>query len=102
VKKIAKGREKESSVTNAFFKESLQHAIDSFEAIRGIRGREFGAPNSDYKGVSDGNQGVQWNIRCEKLSEKAELGINLEGMKYENWPIAVALQNSVKGAGFGR
>lgn len=45
-----------------------QYAIDLFNTSLGIDGRLFGVRNGDYQGVSDGHEGVQWNIRYEKNS----------------------------------
>ena len=83
-------------MTNASPNPSLLQAIISFNAILGIDGRHFGAVNGDYEGVSDDNKGVQWNIRCEKASGIVELGVNLEGMTYSYWPIAVFIENEMK------
>ena len=32
-----------------------------FRGVFGCRGREFGSPSRGVLGISDGNEGVQWN-----------------------------------------
>ena len=41
--------------------------------------------------MSDGNEGVQWNIRVCTGTREAQLGVNREGKKYNNWPITTFL-----------
>jgi hypothetical protein len=73
----------------------LSYAISAFQAILGIEGRRFGAANHPEWGVSDGNEGVQWNIDVNLDIEAARLGVNLEGMKYNGWPIATFIENEL-------
>lgn len=51
-------------------------------------GRDFGSPSRDVLGISDGNEGVQWNTAYYPRDGAVELGVNLEGMKYDDWPVA--------------
>ena len=46
-------------------------------------------------GLSDRNPGVQWNtgVRFEPLG--SWLGVNLEGMAYDGWPIAQLIQREL-------
>jgi hypothetical protein len=62
--------------------------LQSFTSIIGIKGRPFGQLNKPQFGISDGNEGVQWNIAVWPDVGSVQLGVNLEGMKYRNWPIA--------------
>ena len=66
-------------------------AVNAFNSIRGINGKDFGKG----KGVSDGNEGVQWNISVNDEDGEAKLGVNLEGMKYKNWPISIFLKGEL-------
>lgn len=43
--------------------------------------------NKPRFGMSDGNEGIQWNLSINPDIEKIRLGVNLEGKKYSNWPI---------------
>lgn len=49
--------------------------------------RPFGQNASVWVGASDGNKGVQWNIAIHRETGETYMGVNLEGMKYKNWPI---------------
>ena len=61
--------------------------LQSFNLILGIKGRPFGQLNKPFFGMSDGNEGVQWNIVINTAPKETLIGINLEGMEYSNWPI---------------
>jgi hypothetical protein len=60
---------------------------------------EFGSNSLRIKGVDDGNRGVQWNAWIEWSNPQgmsAFLGVNLEGMKYDSWPIARLLSRELR------
>ena len=61
--------------------------LQSFNEIIGIKGRPFGQLNKPFFGMSDGNEGVQWNIVISTDQKEIRVGVNLEGMEYTNWPI---------------
>ena len=63
-----------------------------FEELLGCEGRPFGRPHC---GVSDGAEGVQWNAGYSQEDETAWLGVNLEGMKYDGWPIARLIEREM-------
>ncbi len=46
--------------------------------------------------MCDGNEGVQWNLLILIDIEKIRLGVNLEGLKYRNWPILTFIQNELE------
>ena len=73
----------------------LDLAIEAFCTELGVMGKSFGSSSTGYRGISDGKEGVQWNIWKNKDSEKIWLGVNLEGMKYDNWPIADFIGNEL-------
>lgn len=52
-----------------------------------VEPRSFGQKTSATSGYSDDNKGVQWNISINSNTGKVTLGVNLEGMKYKDWPI---------------
>lgn len=64
-----------------------------FNSILKIKGRKFGQSGKEYYGLSDDAEGVQWNIAINKENQNTRLGVNLEGMKYKNWPIAKFIEN---------
>ena len=50
--------------------------------------RMFGAANRRHQGFSDDHDGVQWNAGVDRQRRVVTVGVNLEGMKYNGWPIA--------------
>ena len=59
----------------------------AFQAFFNVAPRPFGQNAGKRFGASDNNSGVQWNIGIDRESGETYLGVNLEGMKYKNWPI---------------
>jgi hypothetical protein len=69
-----------------------QNALNSIiqitmKEVTTSNGIPFGSPTDKYQGLSDGNNGVQWNVGIEKTTCTIRFGINLEGKKYLDWPI---------------
>ncbi|MDE2763072.1 MAG: hypothetical protein OXQ94_04195 [Gemmatimonadota bacterium] len=60
-------------------------------------GRDFGHPSRGVLGVSDGSEGVQWNAGYDIRRDAASLGVNLEGMKYDDWPVARFIERELSG-----
>ncbi|WP_062613000.1 hypothetical protein [Caballeronia calidae] len=60
-----------------------------------IKGRPFGQLNKPEFGVSDGQEGVQRNLKINPDDDKARIGVNLEGMAYRNWPIASLIRSEL-------
>ena len=75
----------------------LIDAKEAFCSILGVKGRSFGSKSLPYQGICDGNAGVQWNLWKNREGE-FWLGVNLEGMKYDNWPIADFILNELRNA----
>ena len=61
----------------------------------GCRGREFGSPSLGLLRISDGNEGVQWNAGYHTHDGAVWLGVNLEGMKYDDWPVARLIEREL-------
>lgn len=59
----------------------------AFQKFFNATPRPFGQNAGVWVGASDGNKGVQWNIAIHRETGETYLGVNLEGMKYKNWPI---------------
>ena len=66
-----------------------------FKALFGIDGRLFGSPSLGVLGISDGNEGVQWNAWYSQREQTAWLGVNLEGLKYDDWPVARLIEREL-------
>ena len=69
--------------------------IDLFRDLFGCDGRRFGSPSLGVLGVSDGLEGVQWNAWYSHEDETAWLGVNLEGKKYDGWPVARLIEREI-------
>lgn len=82
--------------------ENYDSLFRAFTSSLNIKGQKFGPSNKPYFGMSDGNNGVQWNISIyTKLSTYADdkrfqMGVNLEGMKYDGWPISRFILSEIK------
>jgi T5orf172 domain-containing protein len=68
----------------------------AFTSILGVKGRPFGQLNKPLFGVSDDNEGVQWNLAIYRDTGEIRLGVNLEGKVYSNWPIADFILSELK------
>lgn len=54
--------------------------------------QEFGRGHARQRfGFCDGTQGVQWSTWINYQEGRTRLGVNLEGMKYIDWPIATLI-----------
>lgn len=75
---------------NTFKRIDSEHAelLQLFASLLNVKGRPFGQLNKPSFGMSDGNEGVQWNLSVSTDTEIIRLGVNLEGMKYSDWPIS--------------
>jgi hypothetical protein len=69
--------------------------LQRFTSILGVKGKPFGQLNKPTFGMSDGNNGVQWNLLVSTESNIIRIGVNLEGLKYNNWPIAKFIQSEL-------
>ena len=66
-----------------------------FRDIFQCRGRDFGSPSRGVLGISDGNESVQWNAGYYPRHGAVWLGVNLEGMKYDDWPVARLIEREI-------
>jgi hypothetical protein len=60
----------------------------AFERVFRGEGTPFGSPALHWGGLHDGNEGVQWNMGFDPDIPERWIGVNLEGLKYDGWPIA--------------
>ena len=76
---------------------NLNYVRKAYEAIFGHEGRPFGLKSKPYQqGLSEHTEGVQWNFFINAEERTTLLGINLEGMKYDDWPIAHFLEHEME------
>ena len=66
-----------------------------FRDVFGCPGREFGSLSRGVLGISDGNEGVQWNAGYYPRDGAIWLGVNLDGMKYDDWPVARLIEREI-------
>ena len=66
-----------------------------FRDVFECRGREFGSLSRGVLGISDGNEGVQWNAGYYPRDGAVWLGVNLEGMKYDDWPVTRLIEREI-------
>lgn len=66
-----------------------------FESSFGHPGHPFGSSPIGWMGVHDGTRGVQWNAWYSRPEQTAWIGVNLEGMLYDGWPVARLIEREL-------
>jgi hypothetical protein len=64
--------------------------------VFGPRWRPFGNRALQLGGLSDGAEGVQWNVAFDPRDGRRWVGVNLEGMQYDDWPVARLLERELR------
>ncbi len=59
----------------------------AFRLVFDPQAEAFGGPPLGHGGLTDGNQGVQWNATFFPTLGERRVGVNLEGIRYDGWPI---------------
>lgn len=73
--------------------DSLVTALESdFRRVFGVA-RSFTHFEIGVVGFSDGAPGVQWNAWYNLASGRAYCGVNLEGTRYQGWPLTTFIRN---------
>ena len=75
--------------------ERAEHVIGLFRNLFECAGRTFGHSSHGVSGISDGYEGVQWSAGYSQNHETAWLGINLEGKKYDEWPVSRLIDREI-------
>lgn len=70
----------------------------AFQLVFGPHVRAFGSAALGHGGASDGNEGVQWNATVFRDSGERRVGVNLEGIKYDGWPIGRLISRELRDA----
>lgn len=68
----------------------------AFQLVFGAYGKAFGSPALGHGGLSDGNEGVQWNSTLFPTAGERRVGVNLEGMTYDGWPIGRLISRELR------
>ena len=77
-----------SKVDTKDLEERADIVFGLFRDLFACEGRRFGSRSLGVLGISDGCEGVQWNAAYSERNGAARLGVNLEGMLYDGWPVA--------------
>ncbi len=77
------------------FEERAEVVIGLFRDLFDCDGQRFGSPSLGVLGISDGLDGVQWNAGYSRSEQTASLGVNLEGKKYDDWPVARLIEREM-------
>ena len=56
----------------------------------------FGSKALGWSGICDAAQGVQWNAWVDLSDGSGVFGVNLEGMKYDGWPVARFIEREIE------
>lgn len=67
----------------------------AFTKVFGSGPRPFGSPSLKRGGLSDGAEGVQWNAAFDPRDGRQTVGVNLEGITYDDWPIARLIEREL-------
>lgn len=73
----------------------LETLVAAFNTVFRVSGRPFSTLHGSYQGVSDDAAGVQWNAGHDRDRGTTWLGVNLEGMAYDGWPIARLIEREL-------
>lgn len=68
----------------------------AFTKVFGANPQPFGNAALRIGGFSDGKDGVQWNVAYDPDDARLWVGVNLEGMQYDDWPIARVIERELK------
>lgn len=73
-----------------------ERMLAAFKRVFGEAVRPFGNRARRIGGLSDGNEGVQWNVGYDPRDGSCWAGVNLEGMEYVDWPVARLIRRELE------
>lgn len=94
-RKHRKSREPSGSLVTRSCDSAYSGLLQAFVARLQIAARPYGQFSGTHFGVSDDEDGVQWNIEIHRDTNMSCVGVNLEGMKYHYWPISTLIQSEL-------
>ncbi|MBW3554820.1 MAG: hypothetical protein KY466_15010 [Gemmatimonadetes bacterium] len=68
----------------------------AFTRVFRTRLRPFGSQSLQVGGFSDGRDGVQWNVAYDPRDGRQWVGVNLEGLQYDDWPVARLIERELR------
>ena len=74
----------------------IDEIAEAFTGQFGRTFRTFGSPALGSMGVHDAVAGVQWYCTRDLTNGQLELAVNLEGMPYDGWPVARAIERELQ------
>lgn len=104
VKKVAKPQLRPSSGSfpkaAAGIAPELAPLATAFIAVFGQTYKTAGASALGTHAISDAAEGVQWSAAFDRATGKASLSVNLEGVEYDDWPVARLIARELEEASF--
>lgn len=67
----------------------------AFTKVFGSGPEPFGNQATHIGGWSNGSKGVQWNAAFDPRDGRQWVGVNLEGMVYNDWPVARLIEREL-------
>lgn len=61
---------------------------EAFGRVLRLPGESFGSASLHWGGLHTGYKGVQWNVGFDPRTGERWVGVNLEGLRYDGWPLA--------------
>lgn len=74
----------------------VEYLVSAFRSVFNVQPRPFGRSRARWQGVSDDARGVQWNAGVDRDEGTIWLGVNLEGMEYDGWPVARLIERELR------
>lgn len=68
----------------------------AFERVFRQEGTPFGSFALRWGGMHDGTEGVQWNVGMDPRLPERWVSVNLEGLRYDGWPLARLIANEMR------
>lgn len=82
--------------SDSLFVSTLDSAVRAFNRIFDINSVSHGYAAQKLRWTCDESEGVQWNMWVDYETCTIHFGVNLEGLKYDCWPIAVFIEKELK------
>lgn len=67
-----------------------------FQEVLNVKCHSHGSKSDTSMGMYEEKEGVQWNIDISKKNNICKFGVNLEGLKYNDWPISKLINMELK------
>ena len=85
-----------SAQAAASWPSEIDGLASAFVRLFGATCKTFGSPSLGGLGICDAALGVQWSAGIALADGSATLGVNLEGMQYDGWPVARLIESELR------